>query len=665
MMKPSALDKVNSEEPEMFGPSALEVFDNAFDLYGRLDREGHILDLRGSIFEETSAEPQLQISQRFPDTIFWQSSEHNPKLIEKAIASAIKNGKSEITVDFRISADERRPLELMLMRMDDSLFVCARQIQVAGTTGLNIRNESEQLLLAAENADIGLWFWDDADDRMYSTPRCNELFELPAYDELTYEKFIAAVHPDDREFVNNFFDETRRKGTKYEEEFRVVSSDGTIEWLCAEGRSFLNDDGTPKKMVGVIRRITAEKEASAELERVYERERKARDEAEIANKGKDFFLAFVSHELRSPLNAIIGWANILRRDISEETRKKALDTIENSAHIQTKLINDLVDSVRVATGRLKLECRPVNLVNIVKSTFEAQRPFAESHDLKYSLHSDAEKVIVFGDPGRLHQVFANLISNALRYTPPNGEVAVSIESTGETASIRVSDNGIGIDPKVLPKIFQQFSQGNPENVRRSGGLGLGLSIVEILVGKHGGTVTAESAGLGLGSRFTVTLPLSDPSHASEPVSVNPADPERKRLEGIRVMIVEDDPDSREVLQIFLEQNGASVRTADSARSGMAAFLDETSPVPDVLISDLAMPEEDGYTFITRIRELPKEKGGHVPALALSAFASAESRQRAFQSGFHRYLTKPFEPDSIVDQILALRDLNGGSDQQPV
>lgn len=665
MMKPSALDKVNSEEPEMFGPSALEVFDNAFDLYGRLDREGHILDLRGSIFEETSAEPQLQISQRFPDTIFWQSSEHNPKLIEKAIASAIKNGKSEITVDFRISADERRPLELMLMRMDDSLFVCARQIQVAGTTGLNIRNESEQLLLAAENADIGLWFWDDADDRMYSTPRCNELFELPAYDELTYEKFIAAVHPDDREFVNNFFDETRRKGTKYEEEFRVVSSDGTIEWLCAEGRSFLNDDGTPKKMVGVIRRITAEKEASAELERVYERERKARDEAEIANKGKDFFLAFVSHELRSPLNAIIGWANILRRDISEETRKKALDTIENSAHIQTKLINDLVDSVRVATGRLKLECRPVNLVNIVKSTFEAQRPFAESHDLKYSLNSDAEKVIVFGDPGRLHQVFANLISNALRYTPPNGEVAVSIESTGETASIRVSDNGIGIDPKVLPKIFQQFSQGNPENVRRSGGLGLGLSIVEILVGKHGGTVTAESAGLGLGSRFTVTLPLSDPSHASEPVSVNPADPERKRLEGIRVMIVEDDPDSREVLQIFLEQNGASVRTADSARSGMAAFLDETSPVPDVLISDLAMPEEDGYTFITRIRELPKEKGGHVPALALSAFASAESRQRAFQSGFHRYLTKPFEPDSIVDQILALRDLNGGSDQQPV
>lgn len=665
MMKPSALDKVNSEEPEMFGPSALEVFDNAFDLYGRLDREGHILDLRGSIFEETSAEPQLQISQRFPDTIFWQSSEHNPKLIEKAIASAIKNGKSEITVDFRISADERRPLELMLMRMDDSLFVCARQIQVAGTTGLNIRNESEQLLLAAENADIGLWFWDDADDRMYSTPRCNELFELPAYDELTYEKFIAAVHPDDREFVNNFFDETRRKGTKYEEEFRVVSSDGTIEWLCAEGRSFLNDDGTPKKMVGVIRRITAEKEASAELERVYERERKARDEAEIANKGKDFFLAFVSHELRSPLNAIIGWANILRRDISEETRKKALDTIENSAHIQTKLINDLVDSVRVATGRLKLECRPVNLVNIVKSTFEAQRPFAESHDLKYSLNSDAEKVIVFGDPGRLHQVFANLISNALRYTPPNGEVAVSIESTGETASIRVSDNGIGIDPKVLPKIFQQFSQGNPENVRRSGGLGLGLSIVEILVGKHGGAVTAESGGLGLGSRFTVTLPLSDPSHASEPVSVNPADPERKRLEGIRVMIVEDDPDSREVLQIFLEQNGASVRTADSARSGMAAFLDETSPVPDVLISDLAMPEEDGYTFITRIRELPKEKGGHVPALALSAFASAESRQRAFQSGFHRYLTKPFEPDSIVDQILALRDLNGGSDQQPV
>ncbi|MCW5957588.1 MAG: PAS domain-containing sensor histidine kinase, partial [Pyrinomonadaceae bacterium] len=375
MANSTAGDMVKAEVLANLGSSADLIFENVFDLYGILDLEGHILDLKGKIFNETNAEPQLQIAQRFPDTIFWQSSENTPKLLERAISTAVDAGTSQLAIDFRVSADEKRPLEVNFQRIGDSIFVCGRRIYLSG--GLpNMWRESEYYLLAAENADIGLWFWDDTEDRSYSTPRCNELFDLSAYEELTYEKFISAVHPDDRGFVNDLFDETRRKGTKYQEEFRVVSSDGSVDWLCAEGRSFLYEDGKPKKMVGVVRRITAEKEASAELERVYEREKKARDEAEIANRAKDFFLAFVSHELRSPLNAIIGWTNILKRDLNEDTRKKAIDTIEKSAQVQKKLINDLVDSVRVASGRLKLEYRPVNLVDIVRSTFEAQRPTA-------------------------------------------------------------------------------------------------------------------------------------------------------------------------------------------------------------------------------------------------------------------------------------------------
>lgn len=661
MANSTAGDMVKAEVLEGLGTSANLIFENAFDLYGMLDLDGHILDLKGKIFNETNAEPHRQIAQRFPDTIFWQSSENTPKLLERAISTAVDIGTSQLAIDFRVSADEKRPLEVIFQRVGDFIFVCGRRIYLSG--GLpNMWAESEYYLLAAENADIGLWFWDDTEDRSYSTPRCNELFDLSAYEELTYDRFISAVHPDDRRFVNDFFDETRRKGTKYQEEFRVVNSDGSVDWLCAEGRSFLYEDGKPKKMVGVVRRITAEKEASAELERVYEREKKARDDAEIANRAKDFFLAFVSHELRSPLNAIIGWTNILKRDLNEDTRKKAIDTIEKSAQVQKKLINDLVDSVRVASGRLKLEYRPVNLVDIVRSTFEAQRPTAESQQLTYSLSAIEDKVIVFGDSGRLQQVFANLISNAIKFTRPGGDVAVSIHSSEDTVEVTITDTGQGIDPKGLPTIFKQFAQGDAEQVRRSGGLGLGLSIVNILVSKHGGTVAAESTGLGKGSKFTVTLPLSDSSvQVAEMANNIPAEPEKKRLEGIKILIVEDDPDSREVLQIFLEQNGASIRTADSARNGMAIIQDELSPLPDILISDLAMPEEDGYTFIGRLRELPEENGGSIPAIALSAFASAESRQRAFEAGFHRYLTKPFEPGSIVDQILALRGLTSDDD----
>jgi CheY-like chemotaxis protein len=269
-----------------------------------------------------------------------------------------------------------------------------------------------------------------------------------------------------------------------------------------------------------------------------------------------------------------------------------------------------------------------------------------------------------GDSGRLQQVFGNLISNAIKFTPPGGDVGVVISSdaAANSVTVTVKDTGHGIEPKGLANIFKQFAQGTGEHTRRSGGLGLGLSIVNILVSKHGGTVRAESEGIGSGSQFIVTLPLSESGIIQDPsVEERPATREKKSLAGTTVLIVEDDPDSREVLQLFLEQNGANARAAESAKLAMAMLEDGSSPLPDVIISDLAMPEEDGYSLVSRIRELPAEKGGKIPALALSAFASAESRQRAFESGFHRYLTKPFEPDSIVEQILALKELDGESD----
>ena len=654
---------------EGFDANSTAIFDRAFDLYGVLDREGNILDLRGNIFEKTSAKPDLLVRQSFHESVFWQTSEANVRAVEKAFAEAaasegIRGTDRSIRLDFRLSAEEKLPLELSFepIRSENDegrIFVSARASESSRLID-SFRKQSDQLVLAAEQADIGLWYWDHIRERLYSTPCCNEIFDIAAYEELSYDKVLTVVHPDDRAFVEKFFDETRRTGSRYEEEFRVIYSDGRIEWICAQGKSYLDATGRPERMVGVVRRITEQKIAREELDRVYERERRAREEAVIANRAKDFFLAFVSHELRSPLNAILGWSRILQsREVDDATRKKAYETIEKNANIQTKLINDLVDSTRVATGKIKLEYRQCNLVDLVRSSFEAQRPAAESHGLAYEFSTETDSAPVFGDYGRLQQAMGNLLSNAIKFTPDGGKVSVSVRTQDDTVIVTVEDTGQGIDPVELPDIFKQYAQGDAERVRKSGGLGLGLSIVNILITKHGGKVTAESMGLGYGSRFEVVLPLKTGTDAAEPTEIQVSKETGKRLDGFDILIVEDDPDSREVLQLFLEQSGASVRAADSARSAMNLFTDLRTKLPDVIISDLAMPEEDGYSLMTRIRQLPADKGGKVPALALSAFASAESRQRAFEAGFHRYLTKPFEPGLIVDQVVALRKLAEG------
>jgi PAS domain S-box-containing protein len=660
------IESLQNAPLEGFDANSTAIFDRAFDLYGVLDSEGHILDLRGRIFEKTNAQPELLVRQPFAESVFWQTSEANVRAVEKAwseaaASSSIRDEDQSIRLDFRISADEKLPLELRFEPIESEadegrVFVSARASESSRLID-SFRKQSDQLILGAEEADVGLWYWDHIRERLYSTPRCNEIFDIAAYEDLSFDKVLTVVHPDDRDFVEKFFDETRRAGSRYEEEFRVIYSDGRIEWICAQGRSYLDAAGRPERMVGVVRRITEEKIAAEELEVVYERERHARDEAVIANRAKDFFLAFVSHELRSPLNAILGWSRILQaREVDDATRKKAYETIEKNANIQTKLINDLVDSTRVATGKIKLEYRQCNLVDLVRSSFEAQRPAAENHGLAFEFSTETDSAPVFGDYGRLQQAMGNLLSNAIKFTPKGGKVAVSVRTTEETVVVTIEDTGQGIDPVELPDIFKQYAQGDAERVRKSGGLGLGLSIVNILITKHGGRVTAESLGLGHGSRFEVTLPLKTGAETAEPAGIQVQKDNGKRLDGFDILIVEDDPDSREVLQLFLEQSGASVRTAESARSAMNLFSDVRAKRPDILISDLAMPEEDGYSLISRIRQLPPEKGGKIPALALSAFASAESRQKAFEAGFHRYLTKPFEPGLIVDQVVALRKL---------
>jgi PAS domain S-box-containing protein len=657
---------MNDSRSNTFRPSVINfagenraIFENMFDFFATLDSEGRVLHLFGRVFDATNTNPALLNGQPFSQTVFWQSSENTSKILDKAIEAAVAGEHSKLILDFRISADEKVAMEVFVqkLRADDGqveVFICGQSLSERRGQIRHNKTVPDQLLLAAENAGIGLWFWDYEEDRIYSTPRCNELFELPAHETFDFDAFRATIHPDDHELVDNFLAKSRLEGTKYNEEFRLLYSDGTTEWISAEGRAFLDASGKPERMMGAVQKITEQKIAAEELAKVHDREKKAREEAVEANRAKDFFLAFVSHELRSPLNAILGWSKILlSKKVDEETQKNALETIERSARFQTKLINDLVDSARVASGKLRLEYRPTNLYEIVRNSFQAQKPVAEGRHIEFEFKADSENITLFGDSNRLQQVFGNLISNAIKFTPEGGKVLVEVETGPDSVAIHISDNGHGIEPNALPNIFRQFSQGDVDQAKSNVGLGLGLSIVKILVTKHGGYVRAESEGVGKGSKFTVGLPLREGEQAVSG-DLPPAEVvSRKLLQGVKIMIVEDDVDSREVLHLFIQQNGADVRSYESVKAAVAGMTKQGSPLPDIIISDLGMPDEDGFSLIRRIRSFPPELGGNIPAMALSAFTSIESKQKAFESGFDKYCTKPFEPDLLIKDIADL------------
>lgn len=643
----------------------IDVFDNLFSFYGTISSQGKVLALSGKIFEKTFTNPKLLTGHKFTETVFWQSSEHNYRMIKDAVEAACKGIMSKTVLEFRISKEEKSIVELSLCpiytnghedgnRGIKHIFLIGQDITPREKEIEFYKKRSEQLLYAAESADIGLWFWDLLEGKIYSTPKCNEFFELSPHESINYPDFLEVIHPDDRQNLVDIFMESQEKGTEYDVEYRVLHSDGSIHWLSTRGKTYLDTEGKPVNMMGVVRQITERKNADEELSRVYALEKKARDDAEEANRTKDYFLALVSHELRSPLNAVLGWTKILlTKEVDEETRRNALETIERSALSQAKLIGDLVDSARIASGKLRLELRPMNLYDVLKTVYNSQKPAAEAKNINLEFNFETEKAQVFGDLIRLQQVFTNLLSNAVKFTPESGRISLNLKTDGKKASVSIKDNGQGISPETLPRIFHQFSQGEQTLARDQGGLGLGLSIVKTLVEKHEGTVTAQSEGIGHGAQFTVHLPLFIPKQSVSEQSLEATDPESKPLSNFKILFIEDDTDSREVLELFLAQNGATVKSVESAPQALEILENDGNGLFDVIVSDLAMPLEDGYSLIARIRSLPAEKGGKIPALALSAFATKENKEKAFAAGFQKYHTKPFEPDLLINDILAL------------
>jgi signal transduction histidine kinase/CheY-like chemotaxis protein len=386
--------------------------------------------------------------------------------------------------------------------------------------------------------------------------------------------------------------------------------------------------------------------------------RAARSEAEAASRLKDEFLATLSHELRTPLNAILGWTTMLRHGQVERTRMgHALEVVERNARAQAQLIEDVLDMARIITGKLRVELAPVALAPIVEAAVEAARPGALAKDITLCV-SIRDVPAIRADGGRLQQVLWNLISNAVKFTPPGGQVSVVVGLAASQAMITVSDNGPGIAPEFLPFIFDRFRQADQSVTRGHGGLGLGLSVVKHLVELHGGTVHAESEGIGKGSSFRVSLPipvLLDPVQDRSGVEPHQHDAFAVRLDGREILVVDDDGATRELLTRLLERTGAKVDSADSARAAIARI---GRRMPDLMIADIGMPAEDGYSLIRRVRGL-SAAARLLPAIALSAYTRAEDRDAAREAGFTHFVAKPATPQELLRIVGTLLNVTAG------
>lgn len=405
--------------------------------------------------------------------------------------------------------------------------------------------------------------------------------------------------------------------------------------------------------------ITERKQAETERERLLEREQNARKDAEVANRLRDEFLATVSHELRAPLNSILGWARLMEKGtLDEKTTGKAISTIVRNAESQNRLIEDLLDVSRIISGKMRLEVMTVKPSNFVEAALETVRPAAEAKNIALEVVGDQIVSHISGDPNRLQQVMWNLLSNAIKFTSAGGRVTVEINRESGNVEIKVKDTGIGIKEEFLPHVFDRFRQADASSIRKFGGLGLGLAIVRHITEMHGGTVDVESAGENQGAIFTVSLPVVSAPEDEDVIELNEAnrepfydDESKPDLDGLLILVVDDEQDTRQLLVQSLTHYGATVITAKSAEEGLQQLIEKS---PDVLVSDIGMPDEDGYSLIKKVRALEDENQRNITAIALTAFTRAQDRMRALASGFHNHVGKPVEPDELVTVIASLK-----------
>lgn len=468
--------------------------------------------------------------------------------------------------------------------------------------------------------------------------------------------WLDGVHPDDAERIERAARAAFEGRGELHFEFRMLRSDGAWRWLHSVGVPRLDLEGRFQDFLGFSIDLSERRQLEMDRDELLAATERARDEAELAMRSRDEFLAKVSHELRNPLNGILGWSQILRRgEPSPEDLERGHEQIDLAARALVQLVDDLLDVSRIAAGKMRLSLAPTELKRVVEAACQTVTPSATARAIEVDCTLD-EDVVVMGDARRLQQVVWNLLANAVKFTPRGGRIEVGLRREPEDrAVLSVRDTGIGIDPEFLPQVFAPFSQQEATSTRRFRGLGLGLSIARNLVELHGGTITVASDGVDRGSTFEVSLPVTAwrekgaaaADRLDETGSVVP----RPLLSGARILLVDDDAGARELLTRILEPTGARVHTAGSAADGLASLL---ALRPDVLVSDIEMPGTDGFAFLRRVRALAEEEGGAVPAVALTAYVRDEERERILLAGFQAHLGKPVDADELIRTLAGLR-----------
>jgi len=560
------------------------------------------------------------------------------------------------------SAPKRSVVSAVLaaVRGRERQYEAREHIEAIHKAEIKARELQQQLAIAIDASSLGTFHCEMPLGKLHWNDTCKKHFWLEPDVEVDIERFYDLLHPDDRERTRQAVERCVTDGETYDIEYRTVSPDGEIRWVRATGRTYYDEKNRPVRFDGTTQDITADRQRDDERQRLLESERAARADAERVGRMKDEFLATLSHELRTPLNAILGWSQILRRgNRSDADLEQGLATIDRNTRAQAQLIEDLLDMSRITSGKVRLDVQRLSLKQVVDAAVETAKPSADAKEIRIEVDLDPA-VFISGDAGRLQQVFWNLLSNAVKFSSKGGLVQVRMVKRNTVVEISVSDSGQGIKPEFLPHVFERFRQADSSTTRRSGGLGLGLAIVSNLVELHGGKVQVFSDGEAKGSTFSVTLPLlqvwqefpglSSPAEAVDDRKDIEFDP--KLLEGVKVLVVDDEEDARRLAKRVLDGSGARVVTASTADEALECVREFR---PDVLVSDVGMPEQDGYELLRRIRLLGSESGGQVQAIALTAFARTEDRTRAKMAGYQRHVTKPVDRAEL---IVTVADLAG-------
>ena len=531
-----------------------------------------------------------------------------------------------------------------------------------------LKVSNERFRLMADSAPVLIWIADQTKGRNWFNKGWLDFTGRNLEDQAGFG-WTQIVHEDDLAQCMQAYSEGFETRQPFRSEYRIRREDGEVRWLIEQANPlFEGAAGSFSGYIGTCVDITESKQLQTDREETLKAERAAREEAERVGRLKDEFLATVSHELRTPLNAILGWATLLRRlDAGSSDHARGLETIERNARVQGQIIADLLDMSRIISGKVQLDVQAIDLNDVVNAALDAVRLSIEAKKLRMHVVLDARAGRLRGDPGRLQQVFWNLLTNAVKFTPSGGRIDVVMERVNSHVEVTVADSGVGIKPEFLAFVFDRFRQADSSTTRRHGGLGLGLSIVKHLVELHGGSVRVKSAGEGQGSTFVVALPISamrtqetNPIERPAFSDVDVSTIELPGLEGVRALVVDDQADARILICRLIEENGGRCFVAESGAEALTMVAQEDI---NILISDIGMPDFDGYDLIRKIRSMHLSHIRNLPAIALTAYARADDRQRALLAGFQMHVSKPVEPRELIAGIASLLNLSGRSAAQ--